>query len=424
MHFFLSKNFVGFINKMDMEILNELGNTLIIEYETHQGWNRLRDNHRLWRRLLRSISHNKSFERLPPDFRRNNENRVPRDGNFWRPHPPPDFRRNGENRDKRRPPKAGPFRRIALFDVQKHLIVGNPAPLKQHQLQPIIIDEKTVGWLGMHKIKRLSKPREIEFLKRQTNAFYITGGCVLLMTALVAWWLSRHLLIPIQQLITATRALTSRQFKTKIKIHSNDELGQLADNFNIMAQTLEKYEKMRKQWLSDISHELRTPLSIMRGEIEAMQDGVREFNHEALNSLHFEVQRISRLVDDLRELSLAETNTLSFKKELINPLHILRETLKLFQTRLAQQHILVQDNLQADSFLQGDTDRLSQLFSNLLENTLRHVDSPGTLKIWYEQTATQISLSFIDSGPGVPASVGWVGAKRKPTISKSMSSSF
>jgi len=84
-----------------------------------------------------------------------------------------------------------------------------------------------------------------------------------------------------------------------------------------MAQTLEKYEKMRQQWLSDISHELRTPLSIMRGEIESMQDAVREFNHEALDSLHFEVQRMSRLVDDLRELSLADTDTLSFKK---NPL--------------------------------------------------------------------------------------------------------
>jgi len=80
----------------------------------------------------------------------------------------------------------------------------------------------------------------------------------------------------------------------------------------------------------------------------------------------------------------------------------LRETLKLFHTQLVQHHILVQDNLQGDSILQGDADRLTQLFSNLLENTLRYVDSPGTLKIWYEQTKTQLSLSFIDSGPGVP----------------------
>ncbi len=383
MDFYLHKNFIGFINKMDMEILNELDNRLRIEYKTEQGWDRLRNNHRLWKKMLRAIHDSKEFDR---------------------PHPPPDFRRNGENRGKRkwRKPRGGPFRRIALFDAQKNRVVGNDAPLKHHQLQPIIVEGKTVGWLGMHKIKHLSRPREIEFLKQQTNVFYLIGGCILLMTALLAWWLSRHLLIPIQQLIKGTQALTSRQFNTKIKIHSNDELGQLADDFNMMAQTLEKYEIMRQQWLSDISHELRTPLSIMRGEIEAMQDAVREFNHEALDSLHFEVQRMSRLVDDLRELSLADTDTLSFKTEPINPLQILRETLKLFHTRLAQHHIFVEGHLQADSILQGDADRLSQLFSNLLENTLRYVDSPGTLKIGYEQTKNQLSLSFIDSGPGVP----------------------
>jgi two-component system sensor histidine kinase BaeS len=212
------------------------------------------------------------------------------------------------------------------------------------------------------------------------------------------------MLIPIQQLIKGTQALTSRQFNTKIKIHSSDELGQLAADFNTMAQTLERYEQMRQQWLSDISHELRTPLSIMRGEIEAMQDGIRDFSNDALDSLHLEVQRMNRIVDDLRELSLAETEMLSFKKVPINPLQILRKTLKLFHTRLTQNNIQVQDDLQADEniILQGDADRLSQLFSNLLENTLRYVDSPGTLKIWHKQIETQLFLNLIDSGPGVP----------------------
>jgi two-component system sensor histidine kinase BaeS len=391
MQLYLSKNFVGFINKMDMESLNQLGNTLSVEYQKHQGWDKLKNNHRLWHRLLHSVSRGKHFDRRPPP-----------------PHP--HFGQNGENRGKRkhRPPRHGPFRRpsrFALFDAQKIFVIGNRAPLEQHLLKPIIVEEKTVGWVGMHKkIERLSRPREFEFLRRQANAFYLTGGCILLMTALVAWWLSRHMLIPIQQLIKGTQALTSRQFNTKIKIHSSDELGQLAADFNTMAQTLERYEQMRQQWLSDISHELRTPLSIMRGEIEAIQDGVRDFSNEALDSLHLEVQRLRRIVDDLHELSLAETDTLSFKKVPINPLQILRETLKLFHTRLTQNHIQVQDDLQADEniILQGDADRLSQLFSNLLENTLRYVDSPGTLKIWHKQIETQLFLNLIDSGPGVP----------------------
>ncbi len=373
MDFYFQKNFVEFMNKMDMKIFNELDYRLSIEYKTEQSWDRLRNNHFVWRELLDSI-HRKNKDHRPP--------------------PPPGLRRKH--------PKDSPFRRIALFDAQKNRVVGNLAPIKQHQLQAIIVTGKIVGWLGMHKRKGISRPREIEFLKQQTQIFYLIAGCILLMTTLLAWWLSRQLLIPIQQLIKGTQALSSRQFQTKIKTHSNDELGQLADDFNTMAQILEKYEIMRQQWLTDISHELRTPLSIMRGEIEAMQDGIRDFNHEALNSLHFEVQRMSRLVDDLRQLSLADTEALSLKKQPINPLQILRESLKLYHTQLAQHNILVEENLQADIIWQANADKLRQLYSNILENTLRYVDSPGSLKIFSEQTKTQLSINFIDSGPGVP----------------------
>ena len=373
MEFYLHKNFVEFMNKMDMKILNELDYRLTIEYKTEQSWNRLRNNHFVWRELLHSI-HRKNKDHRPP--------------------PPRDFRR--------KPPKDGPFRKFTLFDAQKNRVVGNPAPITEHQLQPIMLEGKIIGWLGMHKKKPRSKPWEIEFLKQQTEIFYVIAISILLITIMLAWWLSRQLLIPIQQLIKGTQALSSRQFQTKIKTHSNDELGQLADDFNTMAQILEKYEIMRQQWLTDISHELRTPLSIMRGEIEAMQDGIREFNYEALNSLYFEVQRMSRLVDDLRQLSLADTEALSLKKQAINPLQILRETLQLYNTQLAQHNILVEENLQVDSILPANADKLKQLYSNILENTLRYVDSPGSLKIFSEQTKTQLSINFIDSGPGVP----------------------
>jgi two-component system sensor histidine kinase BaeS len=374
MDFYLHKNFVEFMNKMDMKILNELDYRLTIEYKTEQSWDRLRNNHFVWREFLHSIRHKNKDHRPPP---------------------PRDFRRKH--------PKGPPFlRRLVLFDAQKNRVVGNPAPITEHQLQPIMLEGKTVGWLGMHKRKPRSKPWEIEFLKQQTEIFYVIAISILLITIMLAWWLSRQLLIPIQQLIKGTQALTSRQFKTKIKINSNDELGQLADDFNTMSQTLEKHEIMRQQWLTDISHELRTPLSIMRGEIEAMQDGIREFNYEALNSLYFEVQRMSRLVDDLRQLSLADTEALSLKKQAINPLQILRETLQLYNTQLAQHNILVEENLQVDSILPANADKLKQLYSNILENTLRYVDSPGSLKIFSEQTKTQFSINFIDSGPGVP----------------------
>jgi two-component system sensor histidine kinase BaeS len=187
-------------------------------------------------------------------------------------------------------------------------------------------------------------------------------------------------------------------------VQSQDELGQLARNFNTMAQTLAKYEQMRQQWISDISHELRTPLSVLRGELEAIQDGVRKVDRETLNSLHAEVLHVGKIVNDLHELSLADSGSLPFKKEPIDPLTVLANTLRSFRTRFEQRAIDLQADLatNAPARVLGDADRLSQLFANLLENTLRYADSPGTLKLWHSRTAGRITLYFEDSGPGVP----------------------
>ena len=179
---------------------------------------------------------------------------------------------------------------------------------------------------------------------------------------------------------------------------------QLAADFNVMAKTLEQSEQMRRQWLTDISHELRTPLSILRGEIEAMQDGVRETSRQNLDSLHSEAIYLSKIVNDLHDLSLAETGALPFNKKTVDPVQVLKETVRLFETRFAQHQITVFDQLVSDQkvALQGDADRLTQLFSNLFENALRYTDSPGSLRIWQTRGQNRLMLHIEDSGPGVP----------------------
>jgi len=161
---------------------------------------------------------------------------------------------------------------------------------------------------------------------------------------------------------------------------------------------------MRQQWISDISHELRTPLSVLRGELEALQDGVREMNRATLDSLHAEVLHVGKIVNDLHELSLADTGSLLFVNKPIDPLQVLTNTLESFRTRFERRSIEVQADPAPGEprRILADPDRLTQLFSNLLENTLRYVNAPGTLKISHHCTAKRLTLTFEDSGPGVP----------------------
>jgi two-component system sensor histidine kinase BaeS len=220
----------------------------------------------------------------------------------------------------------------------------------------------------------------------------------------VTFVLARHLLAPVKELERGTKALEARRFETRIGVSSQDELGRLAAGFNSMAQALEKHQQMQQQWLVDISHELRTPLAVLRGEIEAMQDGVRSMTKQGLDSLHHEVLHLARIVDDLRDLSLIESGAFRPEPAPVNPVEILTETMELFRIRLDQRGIRfdLRGGAAGSALVLADADRLKQLFSNILENTLRYSDVPGALQVIYGVNGGEFLASFEDSGPGVP----------------------
>ncbi|MGI9569848.1 MAG: ATP-binding protein, partial [Desulfobulbia bacterium] len=326
------------------------------------------------------------------------------------PPPPPPHTYTPSPTIRNRPPPPPVFfrpRGLCLFDAEKRHIAGRPTEIgiDNYSLRAITDNGRTVGWVGFPKRDLMSHPRAEQFLKQQTRVFWLIGGGILLLAAAVAFILSKHLLAPIKQLTDGTRALASRQFETRIQVRTKDELGQLAEDFNLMADTLKKYEVSRQQWITDISHELRTPIAILKGEIEAIQDGVRDLTHEALDSLKAEVAHLNKLVEDLHLLSLADTQNLSNRRESVKPIEILKTALSAFRNRLNGKNIDLQLELDNERriYITGDADRLSRLYFNLFENTLKYTDSPGKLFIRSVYTGNQLTISFEDSGPGVPA---------------------
>jgi two-component system sensor histidine kinase BaeS len=434
MQFYINRSFSDYIRKVEAIRLSELGPVLSREYLRSNGWDRLRDDPEMWHELVQPRG-SAAYAEKPPTMPSGFESYV-------KIPPPPPRDRGGENRpdnrdaffdndtfqgrqDRRPPPRErdggrrpprndrGPNpdrpvfsveHRLALYDSEKEPIIGRAESIEGHTLQEITVNGRTVGWLGLRNQERLSNPLDMAFIKQQSQAFYAIGTLTLVLAGVVAFLLSRHLLAPVQQLIQGTRSLTSRKFSIRIDVNSSDELGQLAADFNQMAHALEQYEHLRQQWISDIAHELRTPLSILRGEIEAMQDGIRETNSQQLESLHDEVVHMSSLVGNLHDLSLAESAALHIKREPINLVRHVRACLRKFQPLFTERGIRMVDELgdMESIMISGDSDRLTQVFSNLLENTLRYTDSPGCLTVRRHCSTDHVLLQFADTKPAVP----------------------
>ncbi len=411
MRFYAYREFSKYVRTIEMLRFDELTALLGREYLANNGWENLRNNTPRWMYILRPPYPPFDFKGpppIPPDFLSfRNKPSIPdykspsKQPYPYRPAPP------GNHPAKDTPPPFHPFimeQRLTLFDAQKQPVAGPAASTEGHTLKEIRVNNETAGWLGLKKEERLSHPVNLAFIRKQSNAFYTIGALMLLLASVIAFFMSRHLLAPIRQLAGATRALTSLRFDKRIDVQTGDELGQLASDFNVMSKTLERYEHMRKQWISDISHELRTPLSILQGEIEAIQDGVREANQQVLESLHSEVQCLNRIVANLRDLSMADTGAFLLNRQPVNPIEVLIETISRFQNRFIKEKIVVHADRGTgrDIVLPADPSRLEQLFSNIFENVLRYVDKPGILKIRHTFKGTDLELYFEDSGPGVP----------------------
>ena len=366
------RGFLGFINEQALERMAQVVPRLATAYQREGNWDFLRNRPDRW------------FDVMRPD---------------------PDAARAT---DDLRPPLAsdltGALFRIALLDKDKKRVTGYPAIGEDALVQPVVVNSETVGWLAVTPFQSVTEAGGERFQQYQLRTSLVMGVFSLLLAMLIAWWIARTLLEPVKRVAAATHRLASGDYGSRVAVASDDEVGQLSRDFNQLAYTLERNEKMRREFMADVSHELRTPLSVLRGELEAIEDGVRSLDQSSMKSLQGEVSMLSKLVDDLYELSLADVGALTYRKApcLLNDL--LENSLAMYRDRFTARQLQIDLELPRKPVeLLADASRLQQLFSNLLENAVRYTDVNGTLRISVGVDHDTVRIDFLDSGPGVSA---------------------
>ncbi|SMF46563.1 sensor histidine kinase efflux regulator BaeS [Pseudogulbenkiania subflava] len=367
------QGFLDYVSQRDAQRLETLKTSLVEAYREEGSWAFLEGNERLWRRLVRAEVHP---ERAPgrPD------------------HPPhPGFRL--------------PLPPLTLLAADGHVVAGAPNWPSDATRTALQLDGRPVGWLVSVPVSSLTNAADLRFQEGQLKAGWLFAVLGVLLAAAVAMLLARVMLVPVKRLAAALHELATGDYSTRVQASSRDELGQLAGDFNRLARVLENNEQMRRHFMADISHELRTPLAVLRGELEAMEDGVRTPTPEALKSLQAEVSTLSKLVDDLYELSLADVGALSYHMEVFDPADVLQQALNAFGERLQGQSIRLETRLPQGGgwTIEADPQRLLQLFNNLLENVVRYTDRGGRLRVSVSRDGECLRIDFQDSEPAVPS---------------------
>jgi len=396
MQWSINRGFLQYLSAMEQDRLEKIAAILEQSYAEHGSWDFLLNNPEQWimslmekpddnftSRRLKEFDQ-KSFAAPPP----------PWDGLHQPPPPPPPGRPHQ------------PRVHFILLDANRKPLIGNPAEAEDVKFRPLVHKGSTVGYIGLLSPKHFLNLPQFEFLKRQKLSLALAASGMVLIVLIFSLPLANRLVRPIKSIAEATRELASGKYAVRVSISSSDELGQLARDFNTMALTLEKNEKARRQWVADISHELRTPLSVLRGEIEALMEGVRNTTPEAIGSLHAETLRLHRLVEDLYQLALSDLGTLTYRKEDLDLAQVLRDSIEPSLEEFARTGItFISEISEEDEIIVfGDRERLLQLFVNLFDNSLKYTDVRGNITVRLMCHNSKAKIEFEDSLPGVPES--------------------
>jgi len=305
-------------------------------------------------------------------------------------------------------------RRIILTDVDGIVVADSQGDLLGESVEPyapgvMLSSPWEPGNLGVLYMSS-SPPPEMGFPSLNIvfwtiGRFLLWGGLVAIaFSLLITFLLSRRILAPVKALTRTARRLGKGDFSPRVQFKDKSEVGELAQAFNVMADNIEREEQMQRNMIADVAHELRTPLSNLSGYLEAIRDGVKEPDTDTIRSLHEEAILLSQLVDDLQELSLAESGELKLDCRTRDIAELTKQTVTAMQTQMTAKEISVLIDLPEKlPPVNIDSNRISEVLRNLLENAVAHTAKGDSITLAARQQGSWVEVSITDTGEGISA---------------------
>ncbi len=252
------------------------------------------------------------------------------------------------------------------------------------------------------------------FLTRIYLAIGLIGFLALAMTLFIVRQLSRGIVQPLREMEETAASMAQGRYDKRVAVTSEDEVGQLGESLNTLAQELSRFvarteqmEKLRRDFVANVSHELRTPLTIIRGYTEALRDGTvtdpgqcARFNQLIVS----ETERLERLISDLLDLSRLQAQQYKLEVEPIPLEEVVDSVVSMMRGKAAEKRIALSWRCDEEvPPILGNGDRLVQLLVILLDNALKYTPELGNVAVDLTHTMQQVVLTITDTGAGIPS---------------------
>ncbi|MGG7179042.1 ATP-binding protein [Clostridium paraputrificum] len=231
---------------------------------------------------------------------------------------------------------------------------------------------------------------------------WLMGIGAIMISVGVMYYFSKKLIVnSLSELNIAANKLAKGEVEKRVEVRSDDEIGELARSFNIMAESLEEVEKNRKDFISNVSHELRSPITSVKGFIAGILDGVipKDKENYYLNIVYDEINRLSRLVGDLLDISAMEDGKFKLNMIGLDINMLIKLCLVNLEGKIAEKDLNVEVVLEnEDEFVYADRDRIIQVITNLLDNAIKYNENGGFIKVTTKVRGNKVYISIYNTG--------------------------
>jgi len=241
----------------------------------------------------------------------------------------------------------------------------------------------------------------------QIAAFTIAIGAgsilIILLLLILGMYFIKSIIQPIRKIGSNARKLATGDFSVRIEAEQDDEIGELCSVFNYMADELESSEHIKNEFISSVSHELRTPLTAIKGWSETITEIDDErMRKKGLGIITRETERLSAMVEELLDFSRMQNGKLSLQTSNIDIIAELADAVLMYGEKAKDDKITLDfEESEEIAIVNGDKNRLRQVFINIIDNAIKYTGAGGTVNVRFEKSNEHIVIYIADNGCGI-----------------------